>query len=234
MRLSPFIAAVAALSLVLCHAGTSRAQTITDIVLFRQDANGNTISQGWNTRGGDFVGNLYLKSGSTLVGGAFINSANDASTRISLDVSTPGTFTYSFVGNDVVTSNATLGINFFANNNTAAPAITARGANGGVFTASNATTSGVAFEALTGANTLTFNSNGRQITLSAFSYNTPTSTDLVQSFQTTPGDTTDTTGSFTLTVSSAAVVPEANTGMLALLAGVPAFGISLLRKRKAS
>ncbi len=227
MRLSLSIAAIAALSLVLCHAGASRAQTITDIVLFRQDANGNTISQGWNTRGADFISNLYLQSGSSL-GGSFINSGDSTLARISLDLTAPGIYTYSFVGNDVVTSTATLGINFFAGNITTAPAITARGANGGGFTASNATTSGVAFEALTGANTLSFTSGGRQVTLSAFSYSTPTSTDLVQSFSTTPGGTTDTTGTFTLTVSAVAV-PEV--GTLALLLPV-LLGVVVVARRR--
>ena len=82
---------------------------ITDIVVFRQNASGDTVSEGWNTRGGDSVSNLYLQSGST-----FVNSGNAGATRISLALTAPGTYTYSFFGENVNTNTGlSLGINFF-------------------------------------------------------------------------------------------------------------------------
>lgn len=211
MRLSLPFAALAAVSLLVCGAAASRAQTITDITLFRQNAAGDSISEGWNSRGGDGISNLYLKSGAS-----FINSGNGAAARITLDVSSPGTYTYSFFGENVNGNTApSLGINFFANN-AATPAISARGANDGTFTASSRTTSGVVFEAVAGANALSFTNVGRQITLSAFTYNTTSGGDFVQSFNNVPGGTTDTIGSFTLSVSGGAAVPESGTFALVL------------------
>ncbi len=106
--------AVAALALPLYHASVAHAQVITDIVLFRQNTNGDTVNEGWNTRGTDFISNLYLKSGDT-----FINSGDAAATRISLSLTAPGTYTYSFFGENVNTNTGlSLGVNLFTNNST--------------------------------------------------------------------------------------------------------------------
>ncbi len=221
----PVAATVAALALLLGHATASHAQVITDISLFRQNATGDTITEGWNTRGADSISNLYLKSGDN-----FINSGDASLARISLNLTVPGTYTYSFFGENVnANTTPSLGINFFTNNATNTPTISARGANGGGFIASNRSTSDVFFTAVTGANTLSFSTAGRQVVLSAFTYNTTSGTDLVQSFNNVSGGTTDTTGSFTLTVTTA--VPESGTLALLGFALLPV-ALGVVRRRK--
>lgn len=218
-------AVVAALALPLFSIASASAQTITDIVLFRQNASGDTINEGWNTRGGDFVSNLYLQSGST-----FLNSGNGAAARISLDLTAPGTYTYSFFGENVNDNTGlSLGINFFTNNSTS-PAISARGANGGGFTASNRVTNDVFFNAVTGANTLSFGANGQTVTLSAFTFDTTSDADTVSSFNNAPNGLDDTVGSFTLTV-GAVSVPEAGTLTLLGFALAPVALIVARRRR---
>ena len=229
MRLSLSIAAIAALSLVLCHATASRAQSLTDITVFRLDASNNTQSQGANTRGGDGASNVYLTQGATA-----INSGDGAGTAIALNLSAPGTYTYNFAFENVNTNTGTqLGINFFFGG-AVTPSISVRGVNGvGNFVANGGTTNRPDFfSTVAGANTLTSNISGQDITVTNFTYNATSSADLVTSFNNTPGGTTDTVGSITLRVGAVAV-PEANAGLLALLAGVSTLGI-VLRKRKAA
>jgi hypothetical protein len=219
----------AALALVSIAATSAQAQTLTDIVLFRADANGSTISEGWNTRGGDFISNLYLTSG-----GNFINSGNETGVPVALDLSVPGSYTFGFFGENVNSNTAPpLSLNLFFNGNAATPSISARGVNGGgFFPNSSASTSLPNFGIVPGANTLSFSNNGRQITLSAFTYQTATGTDQVSSFTNTPNGLGDTIGSFTLTVTSIApsAAPEPST--FALLAFGSIAGVVAARRRK--
>jgi len=229
MRLSLSIAAIAATSLLLGNAAASHAQTLTDITVFRLDGSNNTQSQGANTRGGDGASNLYLTQGATAT-----NSGDGAGTALNLNFSVPGTYTYDFAFENVNTNTATqLGINFFFGSSIT-PSLSVRGVNGtGTFVANGNTTNRPDFfTTVAGANAITANIGGQDVTVTNFTYNTTSSADLVQSFNNIPGGTTDTVGSITLRVGAVAV-PEANAGLLALLASVPAFGIAL-RKRKAA
>jgi len=62
------------------------AQTLTNITLFRTDGNGNTIGEGYNTRGNETsISNVYLLSGVTPV-----NSGNGAAASIAINLSAPG------------------------------------------------------------------------------------------------------------------------------------------------
>jgi hypothetical protein len=219
------VGAAALLGSMAVSPHTARAQTLTDVVLFRTDANGNTISEGWNTRGGDFVSNLYLKSGAD-----FINSGNGAAASIAIDLSVPNVYTFSFVG-DNVNDNTTppLGINFFFNNNASTPDISARGPQSGGFSANGATTNTPTFGTVAGANTLTFFNNGRQITLSAFSYQATGGPDQSSSFNNASNGVSDTNGTFTLTVSATAA-PEPAT--LAILTPVLIGAGIVMRRRR--
>lgn len=191
------------------------AQTLTDIVLFRTNGGGNTISEGWNTRGSDGVSNLYLTTG-----GNDVNSGNGAATNVAINLSLPGTYTFSFAG-DNVNGNTTpqLGLNFFFNNNATTPRISARGIGTGAFSALSGTTNTPGFGTVPGSGSLSFSDSGLSITLSAFTYQTTSGADLVTSFNNAPGGTADSVGSFTLTVAPV-TVPEVSPLSLLALGGV--------------
>jgi hypothetical protein len=203
-----------------------KAQTLTDISLFRLDSSGNTNAEGWNTRGNDTISNVYLISG-----GNFVNSGNSASASIAIDLSVPGTYVFSFVGNNVNTNTATqIGMNFFFNNDALTPGISVRGTGPGSFVANGGVTNTPLFATVAGANTLTFGGS-QQVTLTDFTYQTNSGIDQVTSFNNVPGDTGDTIGSFTLIVGSVGV-PEAPALPLLLLGSLT--GIAVVFRRPGS
>jgi hypothetical protein len=227
-RFLPVLAVAAGGGVVSAFAVSSaQAQTLTDLVLFRSDTNGNTIQEGWNTVGADAISNLYLTSGVTPV-----NSGNAAGASVAIDLSAPGSYTFSFAGDNVNTNTTPpLAINFFFNNNVSTPGISARGVTGGGFFANSGNTNTPPFGQVTGANTLTFTNNGLQIALTAFTFNT-NGANLVSPFNNTPGGTNDSTGSFTLTVTRVTAAPEASSlAFLALGSGIGS-GVVKLRRRK--
>ena len=213
----------------------ARAQTLTDITLFRLDGSNNTGGEGFNTRGSSFdndgVSNLYLLSG-----GSFVNSGDGNGVNLAIALSTPGTYAFAFVADNVNTNtNTPLGINFFFNNNMATPGISARGPQGGGFVANGNLTNTPAFFGtagkVAGANTLTFSDSGRQITLSNFAFQTTGGPDQVSAFNNAPNGFSDTNGSFTLTVTGSAA-PEPGSIALFALVGMPALGMIARRRRK--
>lgn len=227
-RTTMTMTAIAALAVAaLTIAAPAHAQILTDIVLFRVDGSGNSVFEGWHTRGNDSISNLYLFNGASK-----INTGNGAGVSIALDLSVPGTYTYTFAAENAnANTNTELGINFFFGG-LQTPAISALGVNGtGTFVANGNTTNrpDPPFSSVAGANTLFTTLSGRTVTVTDFRYNTNSGLNLVQSYDDTPGGTTDTTGTITLTVAPT-VVPEA--GTLALL--LPALGVlgAVIGKRK--
>ncbi|MFT3685776.1 MAG: hypothetical protein QM783_12775 [Phycisphaerales bacterium] len=77
----------------LAVSSMSQAQTLTDLVLYRTTPTGASIGEGWNTRSTDAIYNLYLRDA-----GGFINTGNSATTNISIDLSTPGVYTFEYFG----------------------------------------------------------------------------------------------------------------------------------------
>jgi len=182
-------------------APSANAQFITDAVLFRSDSSGSSIGQGWNTRGGDWVYNLYLLSGN-----AFINSGDSSSTLINLDLSHPGDYTFGILADNSAGSSGVtnLGLNLFFDNNSNTPRISAKGSQGGIFsvnTSSNTPTPG--FGGVPSASTLSYHIGQKIITLTDFNFQTTLSTiDRVSYLNNIPNGQKDTVGSFTLSVKS--------------------------------
>ena len=115
------------------------------------------------------------------------------------------------------------------------PGVSARGPQSGGFVANGGTTNTPTFASVAGANTLSFSSGGRQITLSNFAFQTTGGPDLVSSFNNAPNGFGDTNGTFTLTVTDGATgAPEPasfallGTGLLGMM------GIYKRRKSKKS
>lgn len=226
-----FRRAVTALSLTavittLVFASSAQAQSLTDITLSRLNGSGNTINEGWNTRGGDSISNLYLLNGITPV-----NAGNGSGASIAIDLSTTGTYTFGFFGENVNNNTVPeLSINLFFNSNAANPRISAFGLPGGGFSPHGGTGNTPPFSSVAGANSLSFDNNGLRITLTNFSYDTDSGADQVNSFINTPNGLGDTVGTFTLNVAPIVVVPEMSP--LALLAlGSIVGGICYRRKK---
>lgn len=218
--------ALATLATLLFGATSVEAQTLTDIVLSRISGDGNTINEGWNTRGNETsVSNLYLLNGDT-----FVNSGNSAATSIAVALNTPGTYTFNFAGENVNSNTAPqLAINFFFNGNASSPGISARGLDGGGFAPNGGTTNLPDFTPVAGSNSLSFNSNGFLITLTNYSYQTASGTDQVSSFNNAPNGLGDTIGTFTLSVAPA-TVPEVSSVLLVTLGGL--LGGDAIRRKK--
>ncbi len=216
---------LAAGAVLLASNSSVHAQSLTDITLSRLNGAGDTINEGWNTRGNDFVSNLYLLSG-----GSFVNNGNVAQTSIAIDLSTPGTYTFGFAGENVNSNTVPeLNINFFLNGNAANPRISARGLPGGGFSPNGGITNTPTFAGVAGANSLSFNDNGLLITLTDFSYDTDSGADQVTSFNNAPGGTGDTVGTFTLNVAPV-TVPEVSPLILLALGGT--VGAIATRRKK--
>jgi hypothetical protein len=180
---------------------SANAQFVTDAVLFRSDASGSSIGQGWNTRGSDWVYNLYLLSGNT-----FINSGDSSSTFINLDLSHPGDYTFGIIADNSAGSTGVtnLGLNLFFDNNSNTPRISVKGSQEGIFTvntSSNTPTPG--FGSVPSANTLSYHIGQEIITLTNFDFKTTLSTiDRVSYLNNIPNGQKDTVGSFMLSVKS--------------------------------
>lgn len=232
MRLLTVLAAASALALLAPAAG--RAQTLTDLVLFRTDAGGASIAEGWNTRGGDFVSNLYLRAPG---GGAFVNSGNGANAGVALDLSAPGDYAFDFFAENAIGAAGvtTLGLNLFFNDVAATPRISAFGSQGGGFSANSASTSAPNFAAVPGAGTLAWTTGAVQVSLIGFSFQTAASTtNLVSQYDNVPGGGNDVAGTLTLRVApaGAATVPEP--GTLALFAPPLLVGALAVGRRRAA
>jgi hypothetical protein len=193
------------------------AQTLTDVVLYRTTPAGVSIAEGWNTRGGDTIFNLYLRDA-----GGFVNTGNAAATSVSIDLSAPGVYTFDYFGDTGAgqTSTTFFGMNLFFNGNATTPLISVLGSQGGPFAATAVVEVPTpTFAPTTGSGTLTAVFGSTTITVTNFTIvSTQSTTDTVQPFAAVAGGSNDTHGVLEITVTP---VPGA-AGLLvpaALLAG---------------
>lgn len=116
-----------ALALGLALSGSASAVSLTGICGFPTDDAGNWKIGWYNTHGPDPGKNAYITVGD--VGGDFVNSGNNASTGIILDLNTPGIYhVYAFFdGNEMTAGRETWGVNLFFDGNNSTPGISAFG-----------------------------------------------------------------------------------------------------------
>jgi PEP-CTERM motif len=200
------------------------AQTLTSVVM-----NTTTLNRSWNTRGGDSNPasfNLYLSLDN---GTTFINTGNAAGASINIPL-VDGDNTFFFFG--TLNIDTVLAMNFGIDGTDAsAPTISA---------VTNANTAATAFTAYSGAaytNDLTATTGSGSLTsglygqkavkLTAFSYQTTPTRNLVNLYQTGADGFNDTYGSFTLRF--AQVAPEP--GTLALLGLGMVAGLAIRRRK---
>lgn len=177
-------------------------QTLTDVVLYRTTPAGASIGEGWNTRGGDTIFNLYLRDA-----GGFVNTGNTATTSIAIDLSAPGVYTFDYYGDTGagVTSATFLGLNLFFNGNAATPLISVLGSQGGSFAATSAAgTPTPTFSGTVGSGTLSAVFGSTTVTVTNFTViTTQSNVDLVQPFSSAAGGANDTHGVLQITVTPA-------------------------------
>lgn len=116
-----------ALALGLALTGSASAVTLTGVCGFPTDENGNWKIGWYNTYGPDGGKNAYITTGS--VAGGFVNSGNNASTQISLDITAPGVYKLFafFDGNEMTAGRERWGVNLFFDGQNANPGISAFG-----------------------------------------------------------------------------------------------------------
>jgi hypothetical protein len=217
-----------------------RAQTLfTGISSFSSDSSGGLTSNvRWNTRGADFIVNIFLVNGAN-PNGAFINGPGNPQVDISIPLN-PGTYTYTmFAGQPE--NNPYFGLNLFFGGNTTTAGISAFGpvqtnavppfppltANG------NASTYSLIGTTIPGANSLSYLDGNTLITLTSYAWMTPpvNSLDRISALPGDPGHVgsdgiLDSVGQFTLEVS---LVPEPGTSALV---GLAAAGLVCVRRRR--
>jgi PEP-CTERM motif-containing protein len=204
------------------------ATTISGLIEFSTDSNGNTSGQGWNTVGGDGVFNLYVASGPISASPTFLNSGNSSSTSISIPLPA-GTHTFSIYADSEPTLSH-YGLNLFFNGNNSTPGISVFAAlrtssTQPSFAANGGLTRTEAFGFVPGANTLTFADGPITVTLTDYFFSSPSQLgfDVVSPFNNIPDGFNDFGGQFTVTVT-----PEPGT-LLLLGSGLAVLGA--LRKR---
>ncbi len=212
-------AAIATLGMVLGTVDLASAQTTLSGAVIQTTNNGSF----WNTQGPGFAYNMYVSNGS-----GFINSGDGASTSISQTL-TPGVYTYSFAG-DTTTGNSGLVLNlYFAGATT--PSISAFTPSFNASSAPTAYGNGVFNLACStivpGANTTVYTDAQNRVELIGLTYANP-GTDTVSPYAIAANGSGDTTGQFTLRVTSVAV-PEPSALALLALSGV---GLVALRRAK--
>ena len=214
-------------------AAQAGAQQLTGAIVYAANVNGNPNSDGWNTLGGDFVNNIYMKQGASFINGP----GNGADARISDNLTAPGDYTFTMFG-DGGSQNDYHALNLFFDGNDTTPRISA-------LVATDTTGATTAFTAngnvnsrslnysgsVPAANTTSFSELGRTISLTAFRWSTPPvlNQDVVSPFTIAPNGTLDYTGTFTLRVTASAT-PEP--GSFALLGAAVLTGAGFMRRRR--
>lgn len=216
----------------------SAAPVLTGGVLFNATAAGAYDASGvrWNTLGGDNLFNLYFRNAVT---NTWANSGNTVgSTALNVTMN-PGSYIFNIFGEPgVVPAQGSVGLNLFFDGLTA-PSISTRNAiNGLGLPVANGSASTLQVDGNTlvpGANTLTFTQGGMIVTLSAFSWSSPTSNpnfgNVVSSFNNVPSTngSVDFWGAVRLDVQAVTAIPEPGTWSLMLCAGL--LGALLVRRR---
>ena len=92
---------------LLAALGVGQAATLTGIVAFNTASTGASGGQGWNTLGNppgssELLWNLYLTQQGSGLNGAFINTGGAAATSINIDLSVPGTYTFYYLAETVL------------------------------------------------------------------------------------------------------------------------------------
>jgi hypothetical protein len=159
----------------------------------------------WNTQGRDGIHNVYLFTGST-ASPTFLNSGDDNDSLNPNILLSLGTHVFQFAGDVPVSSY--LGLNLYFDNDSTNNRITAvvpidGSTNFSVVPRSVTNTVGLPYNPRPSSGSLSFVRGGFMVTLSEFSVSPPPNLDLVSHFSTSPGDTEDTAGSLTLTVTEA-------------------------------
>jgi len=165
-----------ALALGLALSGSASAVSLTGICGFPTDDAGNWKIGWYNTHGPDPGKNAYITRGD--VDGSFLNSGNNASTGIILDLNAPGTYhVYAFFdGNEMTTGREIWGVNLFFDGNNTTPGISAFGrarwatdSGPATFSANGGNTLDITgLSSVAGANQLSYTVGGKTITLTSF------------------------------------------------------------------
>jgi hypothetical protein len=178
--------------LILTWVPSADAQTLTGVNLSRADSNGNSQLNAYAaTVGGNNTNELLyglagLPAASLSTNNPFLNSGNlsTAPTRIALGLSTPGTYSYTFLSDtgsngEISYGTGEVGLNLFFDGNDVTPDISALAyanatstSNYPSFTANSAPTTATLNPLVTGgvkgAGTLSFVDGGNRITLTEF------------------------------------------------------------------
>jgi hypothetical protein len=242
------VAAVSCLTIATAHAQLS----LTGALDFTSDATGSFGNGFYNSLAGDGAFDLAVIAGNPDLGGA-VNSGfnarngaflnNPVTGRINIDLTVPGTYTFTILGGTGV-SGPYNGLNLFFNGNDTTPRISALAqeqtslASVPGFTANlNANSRNLQVNTVVpAAGTVVFSANGLTASLVDFRFGGPNlyspAVDRLGSAINNTGGGSDAVGQFTLRVTSnAAAAPEP--GALALLAGgmLPCIGLVIRRSR---
>ena len=220
--------ALASLAVLSSSITLSHAQTLTDIVLFRANATGNTNGDSWNTQGSDGIANVYLRDSSF----APVNTGNGANAAININMTTPGDHLYYFAIDDTLNdpNPNRLGMNLYFDNQTAAPQISAKVQRNDLnVTLNSGATSDITGGSVAGANTLSFNTVSNTVTLDTFYYVRGSAMfDGVRKFNDVGNGQRDLIGVMRLRVTP---VPAPSSALIVLLGAVPIGGILIKRRR---
>jgi hypothetical protein len=197
----------------------ANAGFLTGAVQFSTDSNG-TFSGGqvWNTFADIGVFNLYVTQANSGINGAFLNSGNtNPATRIHVELSAPGTYTFYMFGQPGF-SVSHFGLNLFFNSDDVNPGIsvfapltTTTVANPPFSANSSSSTprlqDSLSLPFVSAAGTLVFSDGATNVRLTDYGWSDPAVKILnrVQAFNNTPDGVNDFVGHFTLEVTA---VPE--------------------------
>ena len=232
------IAAVLVVVCMMCCRPV-HANFLTGLTIFQANPDGSGNLGGYaNTYGGDINSfNLYLLPGlpSESFNGVFLNSGNLTTlpTRIDIDLHSPGTYSFTALGDTSQGEVSGLtGMNFFFNGNDVNPGISVfapvnviDATNFPAFTANTSSSTATLDPKTLGltpaASSLSFTSDGSVITLTEYRFSASDvyNVDLVSGFDVGSNGYKDGVAEFTLQVSNA-TVPEPSTLFLLGLGGI--------------
>lgn len=234
---SAIIAATSFMTSTAAHAQFN----LTGVLEFQTDANGNFNSGGFfNTNRPDGPFDLAVIAGpaaTSAASGTFLNDPTSA--RVSINLATPGTFTFTVLGG-IDSAGAFNGLNLFFNGNDSTPGISvfAPQAGAGAFSPNTGSTSNLQVTAAAPGAGATFTANGFTATVSEFRFGnagvySPPVDRLGRDIDSGPDGQLDAVGQFTLVVTTSAITAAPEPGTVALVAmGLMGTAGMVIRRRK--
>ena len=243
-RITVILTIVFGVTFLNCSSISEAGLILTGAVEFSTDSHGTSDSSNiWNTLGladehVNTAANLYVTTPNTGINGTFLNSGDGPQTRLSYDLSSPGTYQFFIFGDPGFERNF-YGLNLFFDGVDSSPRISAFGdldvtpsppfpaftANSSAFTRDLSNSNFVP-----GSGSLTYTAGGLSVSLSDYHWSAPfvESLDRVDYLNNVPSGRFDQVGSFTLQVSATAV-PEPNTLYLLVIGAICLAGVGWKR-----